>query len=46
VTIWFSTLALMIVRRKELAGLVAEFGRALVPATSKMPAAQAKLATA
>ena len=31
VTIWFSSLALLIMRRKEIAGLLADLGRAFVP---------------
>jgi hypothetical protein len=46
VTIWLSTLALMIVRRKELIGLAGDIGRALVPATPKMAAPQSKFVAA
>ena len=37
VTIWFSSIALMMIRRKELIGLATDIGRALVP--SPKPAA-------
>lgn len=42
VTIWFATLALLIVRRKELASLGADIARALVPAA---PAPAAMMTT-
>lgn len=33
VTIWFTSLVLLIIRRKEIAGLLSDIGRALVPST-------------
>jgi hypothetical protein len=45
VTIWFATLALLIVRRKELADLMTDIGRALVP-TAPRAKTSTMLATA
>lgn len=44
VTIWFSSIALIIIRREELIGLARDLGRALVP--SPKPAAAPMRATA
>lgn len=41
VTIWFTTLALMIIRRKEIAGLLSDLGRAFVPESGAPKAARA-----
>jgi hypothetical protein len=38
VTIWVTSIALLIIRRHEIAGLVADLGRALVPASQPKPA--------
>jgi hypothetical protein len=35
VTIWFTAIALLVIRRRELAGLVADLGAALVPPRTK-----------
>jgi hypothetical protein len=43
VTIWFTTLALMVIRRKEIGGLLSDLGRAFVPeraAEKSAPAAR------
>jgi hypothetical protein len=46
VTIWFATLALLIVRRKDLAALAGDVARALVPAMPKSAAARSQAAHA
>ncbi|MEZ6024190.1 MAG: hypothetical protein R3C16_12450, partial [Hyphomonadaceae bacterium] len=37
VTIWFTTIALLIIRRREVVGLVRDLGRAFVPPQAAQP---------